>query len=72
MKKPVINWEKRTVKLLNKTDVVSVEMLKDYEKDYENVSQYYENPMEIIARFNEELDKRAMRELEQLFGREKL
>ena len=76
----VINWEKRTVQLLNKTDTISVEMLKDYEKDYKNVSRYFggnpymnfdENP-HMITRFNEELDKRATKELEQLFGREKL
>lgn len=68
----VVNWEKRTVKLVNKTDAVSVEMFKDYETNYENVSQYYENPIEVFARFNEELAKRTTKELEQLFGREKL
>lgn len=62
----VVNWEKRTVKLLNKTDAVSVEMFKDYEKIIDN--PYLDNPM-ATARFDEELDKRAMKELEQLFGR---
>lgn len=68
----VVNEETRIVKLVNKTDSVSVEMFKDYEKDYESVSKYFENPMEVVARFNEELDKRATKELGQLFGREKL
>ena len=68
----IVNEEKRIVGLRNKTDTVSVEMFKNYEKDYENVSQYFEKPMAVIAKFNEELDKRAMNELEQLYGRDKL
>lgn len=68
----VISEETRIVRLVNKTDSVSVEMFRDYEKASQYVSRYYENPMEVVTKFNEELDKRAMKELEQLFGREKL